>query len=131
MLGFAGVTPKANGDASFSVLLSAGMGSVEAVTVTDPAGSPYELSGCVEAIDTVLRFNWHYEYEALYRLTYACLDWDNVATGCKSHEVFFRCTDKGVGAAGAAETGAAKSVAFSLTLAGFEVVAIITADPAA
>lgn len=98
-LGSADVTTDAIGDVSFSVPLSAGVGSGEAVTATatDPGGSTSELSGCVEAIETVSSFNWHYEYDALYRLTYACSDWDNVATACKSNEAFFRYTYDGVG----------------------------------
>lgn len=98
-LGSADVTTDANGDVSFSVPVSAGVGSGEAVTATatDPGGSTSELSGCVEAIETVSSFNWHYEYDALYRLTYACSDWDNVATACKSNEAFFRYTYDGVG----------------------------------
>ncbi len=99
-LGSADVTTDANGDVSFSVPLSSGVTAGDAVvgTATDPAGSTSEFSACVEATaGGVSRFNWHYEYDPLYRLTYACSDWDEVAAACVQDAEFFRYTYDGVG----------------------------------
>jgi RHS repeat-associated protein len=93
-LGFIEATTDVNGAASFSAVLAEGVtpGQFVAATATDPNGNTSEFSACQESIQTSTSFsqNWHYEYDPLSRLTYACNDWNAVTETCDGS--FFQYT---------------------------------------
>ena len=68
-LGSQDVATHANGNASFSATLPAGIsgGTPVSATATDPGRNTSEFSACRES--TSGAYNWHYQYDALYRLT--------------------------------------------------------------
>ena len=77
-LGFTEVTTDASGNADFSTLLAGGVaaGQFAAVTASDPNGNTSEFSACATVTAAQLQSSWHYEYDPLYRLSYACAEWD-------------------------------------------------------
>jgi YD repeat-containing protein len=68
-LGSQDVATDANGNASFSAILPAGIsgGKPVSATATDPGGNTSEFSACRESISGA--YTWHYQYDARYRLT--------------------------------------------------------------
>lgn len=90
-LGGEEVITDANGDVTFSINLTSGIleGYLVTGTATGPDSSTSEFSPCQTVVVTPpvnedVNYNWNYDYDPLYRLTYACSDWDAVGvTGYK------------------------------------------------
>ena len=94
-LGYADVSTDGNGNVSFSAELAAGAAedSVLTATATDPNGNTSEFSACtaieVTSSATGLSYDWFYDYDPLYRLTYACSsDWDPGSETCGGEHEF-------------------------------------------
>lgn len=68
-------------------MLPAGIsdGTSVSATATDPGGNTSEFSACRESTSggpTSVSYNWHYQYDALSRLTSACSNWEAATSTC-------------------------------------------------
>jgi RHS repeat-associated protein/CSLREA domain-containing protein len=86
-LGSQDVVTDASGNAGFSATLPAGVsgGASVSATATDPGGNTSEFSACRESTSggpTSVSYNWHYQYDALSRLTSACSNWEAATSTC-------------------------------------------------
>ncbi len=95
-LGAGEVHTDAEGDVDFAFELPVPSrpGGFVTASATDATGNTSELSACVPVAQVPL-YVWHYEYDPLQRLTYACSLWDESTGTCEGS--FFRYAYDAVG----------------------------------